>query len=57
MVDHLRGDGADSLARKFHDHIQSRCRAKSIMPGLSVSIYSYLYVGISLICIYCDFIL
>ena len=38
MVDHLRGDGTDSLARKFHDHIQSQRRAKNnFIPVLSVS--------------------
>ena len=44
MVDHLRGNGSDSLARKFHDHIQSRCRAKNTISALSVSVYSYVYV-------------
>ena len=38
MVDHFRGDATDSLARKFHDHIHSQCRARNnIVPILSVS--------------------
>ena len=42
MVDHFRGDG--TLARKFHDHIQSRCRAKNnFIPVLSVSAYTAMY--------------
>ena len=40
MVDHLHGDGTESLARKFHDHVESACRTKnSIVPILSVRVY------------------
>ena len=56
MVDHFRGDG--TLARKFHDHIQFRCRAKNnFIPVLSVSdlhchvLYSAIFTYTAMYCI------